>query len=112
MLHSELSFSTRPCITRSCCRARQAIGRHWGHQDGRSGVLEGDHEVGEPGQDHHRGLHSGVEEQVGQVCHPGVDQLDVMDVVEPQDEVTSHDSRNEPTLAISTALRHSLYCVR
>ena len=54
-LNSELGFSTRPCDTRSYCHARQAIGRHWGHQDGRSRVLEGDHEVGEPG----RGLQGG-----------------------------------------------------
>ena len=28
----------------------------------------------------------GVEEQVGQVLHPGVDQLDVVDGVAPQDD--------------------------
>ena len=43
---SDLGFSTRPCVNRSYCRAQQAIGRHWGHQDGRSEVLEGVHEVG------------------------------------------------------------------
>ena len=83
MLHSEQGFSTRPCVTRSGCSAHQAIGRHWGHQDGRSGVLEGVHEVGEPG----RGVQGGVEERVGQVHLPGVVQLDVDDVGGPQDEL-------------------------
>ena len=39
--------------------------------------------MGEPG----RGLQGGVEEQVGQVSLPGVEQLKVVDVVEPQDEL-------------------------